>query len=66
MPGGIDTHVHINWHFDENGKAHDPETDAESEHSLGYGLENAYATFKVALQRFRVSVLVRLAAQKAY
>lgn len=46
MPGGIDTHVHISWHFDENGKAHDPETDAESEHSLGYGLENAYATFK--------------------
>src|SRR5262245_49283237 len=46
MPGGIDTHVHISWHFDENGKPHDPETDAESEHSLGYGLENAYATFK--------------------
>jgi len=46
MPGGIDTHVHISWHFDENGKAHDPETDNESEHSLGYGLENAYATLK--------------------
>jgi imidazolonepropionase-like amidohydrolase len=46
LPGGIDTHVHISWHFDENGKAHDPETDNESEHSLGYGLENAYATFK--------------------
>jgi imidazolonepropionase-like amidohydrolase len=46
MPGGIDTHVHISWHFDENGKAHDPETDNESEHSLAYGLENAYATFK--------------------
>lgn len=46
MPGGIDTHVHISWHFDENGKAHDPETDNESEHSLAYGLENAYATLK--------------------
>lgn len=46
LPGGIDTHVHISWHFDENGKAHDPETDNESEHSLGYGLENAYATLK--------------------
>jgi imidazolonepropionase-like amidohydrolase len=46
MPGGIDTHVHISWHFDENGKAHDPETDDESEHSLGYGLENAYVTLK--------------------
>ncbi len=20
MPGGIDTHVHLNWHFDENHK----------------------------------------------
>lgn len=46
LPGGIDTHVHISWHFDENGKSHDPETESESEHSLGYGLENAYATFK--------------------
>jgi len=46
LPGGIDTHVHISWHFDENGKAHDPEADNESEHSLGYGLENAYATLK--------------------
>jgi imidazolonepropionase-like amidohydrolase len=44
MPGAIDTHVHISWHFDENGKAHDPEKEEESEHSLGYGLENAYAT----------------------
>src|SRR5262245_30793741 len=25
MPGGIDTHVHISWHFDKNGKSHDPE-----------------------------------------
>lgn len=46
MPGGIDTHVHISWHFDENGKAHDPETENESEHSLGYGLENSYATLR--------------------
>jgi imidazolonepropionase-like amidohydrolase len=46
MPGGIDTHVHISWHFDENGKAHDPETDNESDHSLAYGLENAFATLK--------------------
>ena len=22
MPGGIDTHVHINWHFDPDGKTH--------------------------------------------
>jgi imidazolonepropionase-like amidohydrolase len=46
MPGGIDTHVHISWHFDENGKTHDPEKESENEHSLPYGLENAYATLR--------------------
>lgn len=44
MPGIIDTHVHISWHFDENGRTHDPEKPEDSEHSLAYGLENAYAT----------------------
>lgn len=44
LPGGTDTHVHISWHFDENGKSHDPESKAEAEHSLSYGLDNAYAT----------------------
>ncbi len=46
MPGGIDTHVHISWHFDENGKTHDPDKDSENEHSLPFGLENAYATLR--------------------
>src|SRR6267154_574345 len=28
MPGGIDTHVHIGWHFDaKDGRSHDDETD---------------------------------------
>src|SRR5262245_4048627 len=31
LPGGVDTHVHISWHFDENGKTHDPEKEEESE-----------------------------------
>lgn len=44
MPGIIDTHVHISWHFDENGRTHDPEKAEDSEHSLPYGLENAYST----------------------
>ena len=45
LPGGIDTHVHISWHFDENGgKSHDPETAKENEHSLPYALENSYRT----------------------
>jgi imidazolonepropionase-like amidohydrolase len=44
LPGGIDTHVHISWHFDLNGKAHDPETPEENEHSLPFVLENSYRT----------------------
>ena len=27
LPGGIDTHVHIGWHFDADGRSHDDETD---------------------------------------
>ncbi len=27
MPGGVDTHVHIGWHFDADGRSHDDETD---------------------------------------
>jgi imidazolonepropionase-like amidohydrolase len=30
MPGGIDTHVHIGWHFDLNGKSHDDDSKGES------------------------------------
>jgi imidazolonepropionase-like amidohydrolase len=45
MPGGIDTHVHIGWHFDPDGKTHhlgpDEETDAQA---ALYGVENAYVT----------------------
>lgn len=44
MPGAIDTHVHISWHFDADGKSHDPEKEEESAHSLPFGLENAYRT----------------------
>src|SRR5438067_9560171 len=30
MPGGIDTHVHIGWHFDaKDGRSHDDKTDRE-------------------------------------
>ncbi|HEV8238744.1 MAG TPA: amidohydrolase family protein [Thermoanaerobaculia bacterium] len=52
MPGGIDTHVHIGWHFDTDpvtgqpGRSHDDETDrheSEAESAL-YAAENAYRT----------------------
>ncbi|MFY9820831.1 MAG: amidohydrolase family protein [Thermoanaerobaculia bacterium] len=44
MPGGVDTHVHIGWHFDRNGKTHDdgkPEPPGQTEL---YAAENAQAT----------------------
>lgn len=46
LPGGIDTHVHIAWHFDRDGRSHDDESDrAESpQESALYAAENAYAT----------------------
>src|SRR5216110_543652 len=47
MPGGIDTHVHIGWHFDaKDGRSHDDETDREEtpEETALYAAENAYRT----------------------
>src|SRR5205809_3433957 len=47
MPGGIDTHVHIGWHFDaKDGRSHDDEPDrgeTPGETAL-YAAENAYVT----------------------
>src|SRR5262245_48112953 len=43
MPGGIDTHVHIGWHFDADGRSHSgDETDRKEtpEQSVLYGAEN--------------------------
>jgi len=47
MPGGIDTHVHIGWHFDADGRSHSgDETDRKEtpEESALYAAENAYKT----------------------
>jgi imidazolonepropionase-like amidohydrolase len=47
MPGGIDTHVHIGWHFDADGRSHSgDETDRNETPEAGvlYAAENAYAT----------------------
>jgi imidazolonepropionase-like amidohydrolase len=42
MPGFIDTHVHIDWHFDAKGRYH---TGAEPpEQNALYAAENAYVT----------------------
>jgi imidazolonepropionase-like amidohydrolase len=42
LPGFIDTHTHIGWHFDAKGKYHSgPEPDDQA---ALYGAENAYVT----------------------
>ena len=42
LPGFIDTHVHIGWHFDAKGRYHSgPEP---SDQAALYGAENAYTT----------------------
>ncbi|GBD32699.1 Adenine deaminase [bacterium HR33] len=41
MPGGIDTHVHLSWHFDPDGKIHRDTSESPAEAVL-YAMENAY------------------------
>jgi imidazolonepropionase-like amidohydrolase len=42
LPGLIDTHVHIGWHFDENDRYHSGPEPADR--AALYGAENAYVT----------------------
>ena len=42
LPGMIDTHVHIGWHFGPDGRYQPRDTDQTA--AMGYALENAYAT----------------------
>jgi imidazolonepropionase-like amidohydrolase len=42
LPGMIDTHVHIGWHFGTDGRYQQRETSQAS--ALGYAVENAYLT----------------------
>ena len=42
LPGFIDTHVHIGWHFDAKGRYHSGPEPAEQ--AALYGAENAYVT----------------------
>ncbi len=43
MPGGIDTHVHIGWHFDKNGRSSDGANETPQE-SVLFAAENAWRT----------------------
>jgi len=42
LPGLIDTHVHIAWHFGPDGRYMPSDTSQAS--AMGYGLENGYVT----------------------
>ena len=42
LPGFIDTHVHIDWHFDAQGRYHSGPEPAEQ--NALYAAENAYVT----------------------
>jgi imidazolonepropionase-like amidohydrolase len=47
LPGGIDTHVHIGWHFDSDGKSHEGAGGKEPPaQSMLYAAENAVATVR--------------------
>jgi imidazolonepropionase-like amidohydrolase len=43
LPGMIDTHVHIAWHFGPDGRLSQRRDEPPAE-AMGYALENAYAT----------------------
>jgi imidazolonepropionase-like amidohydrolase len=44
MPGAIDTHVHIGWHFDKNGRSNDDGSGETPEEYAGFAMEDATAT----------------------
>ncbi len=44
LPGLIDTHVHIGWHFDGNGKLHAGDAEETDGQIMLHGIENAWAT----------------------
>jgi imidazolonepropionase-like amidohydrolase len=44
MPGGIDTHVHIGWHFDKNGRSNDDGDGESPDEYAMFAAENAYKT----------------------
>jgi imidazolonepropionase-like amidohydrolase len=45
LPGGIDTHVHLTWHFDEHDRLADDEKEPASRTAL-YGVENGLVTLR--------------------
>jgi len=46
MPGGIDTHVHIGWHFDKNGRSNDDGSGETPEEYALFAAENGAAALR--------------------
>ena len=44
LPGLIDTHVHIDWHFDPDGRSHSDASEESPELAMALAMENAYRT----------------------
>jgi imidazolonepropionase-like amidohydrolase len=44
LPGLIDTHVHIGWHFDRTGRTSSRDVEETAEEAILYGAENAWTT----------------------
>jgi imidazolonepropionase-like amidohydrolase len=44
LPGLIDTHVHLSWHFDPDGRLHQDHPEETPEDAALYAMENAYRT----------------------
>jgi imidazolonepropionase-like amidohydrolase len=50
LPGGVDTHVHIDWHFDRNGRLYDDDSKSETpvESTLA-AVENLVTTLRAGI-----------------
>ena len=46
LPGLIDTHVHLGWHFNREGRTQSREVEETPEESVLYGAENALVTLR--------------------
>jgi imidazolonepropionase-like amidohydrolase len=47
LPGGIDTHIHLTNHFDDNGRAHGSQEAPEAlQTTVLFGMENAWKTLQ--------------------
>jgi len=46
LPGLIDTHVHLGWHFNREGQTPSPDVPETPEEAVLYGVENGYVTLR--------------------